>query len=378
MKLRLWIWIAAPLLIGLVIPTISSPAARARQEPPPLILFGYEGAWRWDGPGAAPEKLVDSPQGAVVPSPDAMRLALLQWTEAGMDWGLDEFNIADNVWVIDLATGEMTQLSQQPPDASAQKWVMHSLPAWSPDGTRLSWAEVAIPGRTQQLVVYDFASGSTATLLDGPPAQGDSPLAQVYWSQSGIAIRSSNFNTSGGGLLSESVMILDEDGGLLTTAAVDVSTRFTFGAAWMAYDEAEQFAVLYNDGSWAMIDPLTGNIEVQEIVLELYNPLRPDDSASVYFMLDACDDSGMVITCDYVAQAEHGAQSRELAHLDYLFDIFGQTMAVSPDGQTVATIQPDGIYFWPDGVFTSFEAVSLPPIRGIAWGPAAWRARARP
>jgi hypothetical protein len=307
-----------------------------------------------------------------------MRLALLQWTEAGMDWGLDEFNIADNVWVIDLATGKVAQLSEQPPDASAQKWVMHSLPAWSPDGTRLAWAEVAIPGRTQQILIYDLASGSTTTLLDGPPAQGDSPLAQVYWSQSGIAIRSEDFNTGGGGLLSESVMIVDEDGGLLTTAALDVSTRFTFGATWMADGEAEQFAVLYNDGSWAMIDPLSGNIEVREIVPELYNPLRPDDSASVYFTLSACDDSGMVVICDYVAEAAHGVEIRRLAHLDYLFDIFGQTMAVSPDGQTVAYIQPDGIYFWPDGVFTSFEAVSLPPIRGIVWGPAAWRVRAGP
>jgi hypothetical protein len=365
-------------LIGPVIPTIGSPVAFARQDTLPLILFGYEGAWRWDGPGAVPEKLVDSPLGTVAPSPDGMRLALLQWTEAGMDWGLDEFNIADNVWVIDLTTGEAAQLSKQPPDASDQKWVMHSLPTWSPDGTRLAWAEVAIPGRTQQILVYDFASGSTTTLLSGPPAQGDSPLAQVYWSQSGIAIQSDNFNTGGGGLLSESVMIVDEDGGLLTAAAVDVSTRFTFGATWMVDGGAEQFAVLYNDGSWAMIDPRTGNIEVREIVPELYNPLRPDDSAGVYFTLDACDDSGMVITCDYVAQAERGAESLKLAHLDYLFDIFGQTMAVSPDGQTVAYIQNDGIDFWPSGPLTPFEAVSLPPIRGIVWGPAAWRVRAGP
>jgi dipeptidyl aminopeptidase/acylaminoacyl peptidase len=302
-------------------------------------------------------------------SPDGARAVFSRSVPEG--WRLDLFENANNIWLLDIETGEATPVTSQPEDASAERFVIRSLqPTWSPDGRRLAWTEFSFPERTQRLLVYEISTGQTQELMSDLRAEGESLVALVKWGRTGIAAL--NYVHRAGRSQSEDISVYADDGTLLSTISLNVSpVRARTAWLWMMDGDEERISVLFSDTSWDLIDPLTGNTEPMEGTPELYSPLAPEDSLSVYFTLSP--NGGYDVWLD-------DGSPEQIAHLDMLLWIIAQTVALSPDGNAVVYIRDmmnEGRpYLWQNGRAMPFNAYDQRVrVLSLLWSPTAWRVR---
>jgi hypothetical protein len=159
---------------------------------------------------------------------------------------------ATNIWMVDIATGEMTQLTQGGAD---------SRPNWSPDGTRilLGRATSDTTGDGQVTVndaadiyVLDLASGEEKNLT-GTPDFGDFNFA---WSPDGewIAYASMRRDANGDGFLnlsdSENLFMIPAQGG--EEQMLNLRGRAVFSPSWSPDGRYLLVLVLDGDGQNAI------------------------------------------------------------------------------------------------------------------------------
>jgi hypothetical protein len=286
-------------------------------------------------------------------------------------WALDTFVVANNIWLLDIETGELEAIAVQPANASAEDFVVHSLePVWSPDGAHITWAEFAYPERTQRLLVYEISTGQTQVLANNLPAEGDLPVAQVMWGVAGIAVLNTDYRMSRS--QSEDISVYAADGALMAAISLNISpARPRTAWLWMMDGDEERIGVLFSDATWELIDPLTGAAEPMEGTPELYSPLASEDAPSIYFTLSP--NGGYDVWLD-------DGSPEQIAHLDMLLWIIAQFVALSPDGSAVVYIRDqmnEGLpYLWQNGRTMPFEAYDQSEhVYGLLWGLTAWRVR---
>lgn len=154
---------------------------RAADATPPLILIINGDLWAWAGPDKPLKQLSNWGYNRTpVISPDGRHVAYLSTAAIRVEqYRKGNIAFADNgpqnIWVIDLATGDGTRVADQPPGATdagyPQGWsVDRRQPAWSPDGKMLAWTDLTCcvqpapdgsTGPWEELVVYDWQNKSS-------------------------------------------------------------------------------------------------------------------------------------------------------------------------------------------------------------------------
>ena len=161
--------------------------------------------------------------GAPMWSPDSTRLALIALDCPACP--VDEPVVGDvpqAAYVIDLATGEATKLTEPS---------YYDLAGWSPDGTHLSMSEVDLSGeRPAQAFILDVADGSRQMLLDRAAVHG-----AASWSPDGTRLAMA---------APAGILVATGDGSeavVLVGAATDAflgDVRWSPGGDWLAYTSA--------------------------------------------------------------------------------------------------------------------------------------------
>jgi hypothetical protein len=253
------------------------PAASAQFSTPLVITINGD-FWTWYGDPSLPpvsitqwgynEPGVLSPDGGRIAYNSVAQIAVDALNRVGPIGG---GGLPSNIWVFDPISGSGTRLAEQPPDASfftegvADKGIVRSTPAWSPDGGRLAWAEQTYPDTVGSIVVYDFASGASIIVASNlPPSIGVPAPKEVLWGQNGIVVRD---NQQGGDIFT----VYQPNGSVSASFTVGGSARELAFYALMDGGGREVLGVLFNDGVWELFDLTSGAAQIAGGIPEMYS-----------------------------------------------------------------------------------------------------------
>ncbi|MBZ0299466.1 MAG: hypothetical protein K8J31_07000 [Anaerolineae bacterium] len=295
-------WIPAALLMtALVVPAVC-----AQETSAPLIIRAYEGALLvYDGTSLERMDFCVPDEGETYSgfplmfAPDATRFAYLALTGSG--------NLS-RIYVCDLSERALVPVEGQD-DAR-----IRSIPAWSPDGTRIAWNQVEESGANLQTVVYDFASGSSQVVYDRAEGSRAFVVPSVEWGQSGLAVYDELIPA---GDAPYSVTIVNPDSAEARTITLDANAQ---ERRWATQGDMEYF-VLNTEGSQiTVLDPITGSVETVAGRLEQYSLTAADTSLG----LSSIDGEWAVFGPDFNGGLGIGGHE------------YGATIA--PDGQRIAFV----------------------------------------
>lgn len=203
-------------------------------------------------------------------SPDAQLVALAtnHATFAGMDFEPepDVAEFAKNLFLCDLTTGEIRQISPEP---SVGFW--HELPTFSPDGTQLIWMETNLD-RQSRILRYDIATETVDEFYRGVGRTSIvAPVRStaIIWEEAGIAMRGISENCDTDALV---VMVNDEVIETCTVLERIEGGDVVQGLYWAELDDrmVVAYKIIGPTPQVQYFDPATGEhfLAEGEIVLE--------------------------------------------------------------------------------------------------------------
>lgn len=372
------------LVIGLV-----SGAAKAQDNPRSLLVMLINGDfYAWNEGNPAPERLTTWGYNfRPVLSPDGIFLAYMGWSPMTVDairrsGGIAGGELPGDIKVLDLATRQETIIAAQPEDASffiegtPDKAVMRSTPAWSVDGRWLAWTEFDYPeDGINRLVVHELASGQTTVLVPVFPQQGGVPSPMhVLWGDSGLIVRSMtprpNVTTYAEDM---TFLVYNENGVPLATVPVpQTDTQFMIDHLLAHFDGQETIAALFNDGTWTLLNPMTGQNTPAPGTLALGR--TPAPASAIGALANPSTFGGPTDgTWDII-----DALGQPTGVSIPLNDVPSAAQpAFSPDGQAVAYITGttnQGVEVWRGGQTATVPAVEEDQlISAVVWSPTAWQ-----
>jgi hypothetical protein len=180
-------------LIALILLALTSTLRAQEAEPlAPIYLNDGSTFWTWteaDGLQQITEPLPEYQSAQL--SPDRQWIVYQVITPLTQAY-IDQFcpcgggAFATDFWLLNIDTGEQTQIAGQPADADdISDEIVRSNPIWSPDSTQLAWVEGIEVG---DLTIYDLATGETRTIAEGLEQLGLSStvVALQDWTEAGI------------------------------------------------------------------------------------------------------------------------------------------------------------------------------------------------
>ncbi len=358
---------------------ILASALLAHAQQPPLVFLIDQDLWTWaDGDPALTPLTSNAYVREVTLSPDGTRLAVLVLSPVTID-AVQRSGGFSGYWPVDIAiikigTGAITPIATQPDDArlfatdgSPDNVWLRGLPAWSPDGTKLAWTEMHYPSfapEENRLVIYDTASGAAQPIVTGlpePAGAGPTPIS-VIWSEAGIALWVPTYDATNSTFPTD-FLIYSPEGTLVSqTRLPDDPSKVFMEYHWITTSQGPQLGLLYGDGAWELVDPLTGTRQPASAPVELYSPLAPETSLAFRFTIDP-NASDYWQNQNWEVVRPDG-QTVPLAY-------HGHDLLIAPDGSSFAYVDPNG-GITIDGTLTSAVVQSVLPAPGY-WGPTGWR-----
>lgn len=156
-----------------------------------------------------------------------------------------------NINIMDIATAESTLIADQV--NARPEGILRSSPTWSPDSTRLLWAE--FNGNTQTFQTYDLNTGVTSIFADNLTVMvGDADMvgfSQIEWSEGGIATMILDYTTAE---VSRNLEIYNPDTGAVRAYNFPIEL---WGFKWVNY-QGRELILLDGENRFELFDPATG------------------------------------------------------------------------------------------------------------------------
>jgi len=333
-------------------------------------------------------------------SPDGMHIAFRVLDQLAIDeitqqqpQNYDWLIFPKNIVVLDLSTNQTNIVADQPagakfrirfPDVKASQYIARSAPTWSPDGAALAWTEAFFdhpsglpinPSReAKKLVIYQWQSRQSSTILTDFTPQRDQDTLEVQWGKSGIAIRSQDYNPEalGSGAFIGRILLYSATGQLISSATLgDLNTADYF---WVEDNQCDfiaaltdrPFGIQLQPEPWVIIQPKSGEVSLMNGVPELYS-----STARSGWNLFPVSKSSSV---EWIAEFP----GKPILALGRLPTRVGSNLpkgiAISPDGQKFVYLNPQNQVVLDSKA--GVRRLQLPkPVGDILWGPTAWRIR---
>jgi hypothetical protein len=344
------------------------------QTPAPIIFWANGDLWTWTPDGGPIAPLTQ--QGTVtmpVQSPDGGLIAyrvLAPVSQAALDrlqteGAIADFDLPTDLYLVDPAVGVPIPLAQQPDDAVLfqdgipDRALVHSAPAWSPDGGGLAWIAFDFGAASASLHMFDRASGQIAVVIDGLPLI-DGRAPELRWGRLAFAVRSAD--------TAQPIAIYSFDGAPLATIPQVLDPAAALQVfEWIRWGDRDLLGLLTTDGRWQLFDPLTG--APVEAGVPMLHPVGDEaDAAAVRF--DLAPESGF-----FWEVVDPASASASVAYTG----LPGQ-VAFGPDGRTLVFIgYPEfgALALWRGEAFSAVPGTGVSDaaaliVTTVFWAPMQW------
>jgi len=367
---------------------LAAGGARAQVDTAPIIVLNEGDLWKWDGSGGLQQMTFWGYNQHPAMSPDGNQVAYMAWSPITVDavqreGGIAGGEVPGDIKVLDVATQQEVVIAAQPPDASfftrgvADKAVIRSKPAWSPDGLQLAWTEYDVPGDgMNRVMVYDFTRAAAQSVMNDLPPQAGVPVPiDIAWGQSGLILRSTMMSAANPAIFEDSFLVFSTEGAPQSTIPVPQNeNRFLTHFVLLTYDDKEYIGVQYNTEEWDLFDPLTGESQPAPGVPELYLPTLPDKTITVSVIPDAEGGGAEYQLLDVDGNPVGTPVDAGMSYEGHL--------GLAPDGRGVAFVSynkqdsryDSAVTIWNNGEVSA--RVEVNPLGfSFLWGPVAWRIR---
>lgn len=378
--------VAAGMLITALLLILSLGATTRAQSINDTLYAFHEGdIWAWQ-PGQTPEQLttwgynsgpVIAPNGSLLAYRSVASEAV-QEIEGGE--GIAYAGDApSNIYIMTVSNQNFERIAAQ----SAQR-IWRSSPVFSPDSTRIAWAEMRGDFQPSvDVVVYDTRNGSTRTIAAIETGYQDAGFLMpvLQWGEGGIARLVYTFSGTGPGDAASSTPnlywdIINPDTGAVSRHTVgDLSNPDNFIRTWFwaQHGGQEQIAYATQSGAWYVLNPQTGAREPLQSAPMLVRENGDRSVALTPVLLDTQTTTG--VAWDFSSNGNTVRLPFEAYSV-----AAGADPAISPDGRYVGWNEFGTVRTWdsatqsPNRVLSSpnFNArVNLGPIT-VAWSPMRW------
>ena len=160
------------LLVTIIMSLLMSISSQAQSVNQQLIAIRNGDLWKFDIENNTAKQLTTwGYNGGPILSPDGRKIAYLSTPKELIDkinsGQIPQFagTPPTNIWVMDIATEIFTQIADQR-GAVTDNGILRSVPAWSPDSTKLIWSELKVSNQgldQATLQIHDMQSGLTTT-----------------------------------------------------------------------------------------------------------------------------------------------------------------------------------------------------------------------
>jgi hypothetical protein len=364
-------------------PTTHPSALQLRQT---LMLEINGDFWAWNGASTGLSRLTSwgYNSGAII-SPDGKWAAYKSTAALAVDMiksrgPMGGGDIAANLWILSVGTGDAIRIADQPANASfmqpgrADDYLVRSNPTWSPDSSKVAWTQLRVigegtPAATSELVVYDLAQQSAQIIVSTLPTNyGVTSALPVSWGETGIVVWSQTGSTDAAGkfTVEDSLLVFDQIGQQLSTIKIDGLYEFALvkdvGKEYIGILAKSPSSQQIQGTQWLLAEATTGRIFAMPGVPEMYSLLSPDGVGIFAASIGTAP--------DWQVTAPDGTLVK-LGNVDDVYT-FTQALSISGDGKQVAYVQQGGAY-----VFANGKAVKIAEsdVSALGWGPIGWRVR---
>lgn len=373
--------LAMVLILNLLVVGFGGVTVSAAQTGEPPLIFMMDGdLWSWNGQALTQlttwghnERPVVSPNGRYFAYNSVARFVV----EQGRGYAGDP---PSNIWVGDVFAPNSDgyfRVADQPanagynPDGSI-RGVLRSTPAWSPDGNRLAWSEVVLPGYVYRIAGYNFTTGAYEIIVPSLPTPfNDAGIRtlNVWWGMPGIAVQILRFTAQTTAAPNNEIWFFDPNGAPLSV--VELGNPYGIAFGWVSYSNRDAIGVVYYDTAQvALADPHAGAALAVIGWPELVNA----NSLSAAYAMPSLKPSGAV-AFDWVAVYPDGVRTQALGLGADLY--LAHRVGMPPASHGVAFIR-DAVYLWRNGQLTRIpgtQGVADDFEAGLAWGYLRWRIR---
>jgi len=234
-------------------------------------------------------------------SPDGRQLAYLATPDS-------------DVWICNLGSRTGQRIAET-------TTLARSLPVWSPDSTRIAWAQSDQGTNNMQVIVYDLTSGAQSVLYERQQRSVAFVVPSLDWAADGLVFYDLLQPESGD---AQAVVVLIDT----TTNAVTPIQLEAVGIAdyarWISTDE-KNYILLRNtpEGEFVVIDPATLQVTSLYGQLAFYSLTAPD-GLSIYSTR-----SVEIGTYEWAVMGKDFSAALNLRGNEY-------GIAISPDGTQIA------------------------------------------
>jgi|GEM_PF-3493429 len=350
--------------LALIVMTLSIQAQNDRSASP--IFLQWNDLWRLENDQLTRLTNFES-VGNVSISHDGTQLAFTAFADMSMkavrQSGGYSGVLPNDLWIMDITTGDMRLISGQPQnaifppeDTRNMIGISHSPASWSPDGCCLAWGEEYHHPEDYELrqVVYNLASNEEHIITTMPAQYGVPSPIDMRWNKVGILIRDMRWLD---GDEITTLHIYSPADVLLNSITID-SKKHLISYDWIDDQGETVIGLRFRDQqNWFRLNPITSEISEIPYPIEYYSPMNPYHSLGII-------------------KTEEGWQATD-PNTGQSFDFTStRNFTLSPDGRSVI-FQYDGWNFMVQsaGETSPQLLAQVDEAVYVFWGPSARRVR---
>lgn len=378
------------LLIAIVMAMVVSLSSQAQPLNQELIAFRNGDLWKFNIENNTATQLTEwGYNGGPILSPDGRKIAYLSTASEVVDainsGQPPQFagSPPSNIWVMDVATETFTRIADQ--SGSGEVGYLRSVPAWSPDSSKLIWSELNpnLQGYDQAtLQIHDINTGLTTTFAQNYNMgfqDGGIWMPPVKWGAGGIARRLFTYMEGSRDpfLFME---IYDPSTGNLTRYDLGFDANSAFNNyvqdyVWVNHQGRSMLALRTHTG-WELFDPTNGSRSALSAPPRLKASFISGGLELVPVIISDPNGGSQVQWQVVIGNSEYNT-----GYVSYGLDN-GFTPSISPDASQIAWHNGDGVSTWQPGTGqtgrtsgsnqASERTYLIPAPTTVAWAPTEW------